>query len=264
MEAKFKIGTEEFGFKEITLKQYYELLEILGKEGKAAEFKVVECITGCPVPLLKKLKFNDWLIVWDETRIRIDELMGKADVIKPVIEFNGVKFALPAVEDLSIGEFADLEVIFSSANSKERLHEVAAILYRPIKKQVGKVTVLEDYTAEDVKVRAEEFLDLPVSAIRSANAFFLQSANSLLKNIQESLLKNPQMKKMSSEDQEVFRNLLQLDLGGNSSIHFAERILSDFMQQPRFGLEKPLTGLPGKKQRIKKLFKTFKDKLTIK
>jgi len=264
MEAKFKIGTEEFGFNEITLRQYYELLDILGKEGKAAEFKVVECITGCPVNLLKKLKFNDWLIVWDETRIRIDELMGKADVIKPVIEFNGVKFALPAVEDITIGEFADLEVIFSAPNSKDRLHEVAAILYRPVKKTVGKVTVLEEYTTEELKIRSEEFLDLPVSAIRSANAFFLQSANSLLKNIQESLLQNPQMKKMSLEDQEVFQSLLQLDLGGNSSIHFAERILSDFMTQPRYGLEKPLTGVPGRKQRIKRLFKTFKDKLTIK
>jgi hypothetical protein len=251
MKAKFKIGDENYEFKEITLKKYYELRELLNNPIKGSEYQLVELMTDCPVSVLKKLKMNEWLIVWDEAIYRITQINGNTESIQPWIEFKNVKYALPAVEEMTIGEFVDLDVITSKGDDKY-LAEIAAIVYRPVIKEYKGKLYVEDYDADKSAQRVEEFRDMPLSAIKSANSFFLQYVNSSLKNTVESLMQSEELKKMDPNVREVYQNFLQQGLGGELSTPLLEKILSDFLTQRDSLSVQRLTGYRGEKTKLSK------------
>lgn len=256
----FTIGKTTYKFQEVTMRIYYRLQEILKTiDDKDAEFKVVECLTGCPVSELKKLTYTNWLIIWEETQFLINSLAGTTEEIRPIYEFNKVKYGFPTPESMTIGEFADLEVLFTADDFQNRLHEAAAILYRPILKQSGNNITIEEYDTEKCKERAELFLDLPILAIRSANSFFLRYAHSSLNNIAESLSKMPEMQKISQKDREALQNILLQESGGISSIPFLEKTLSDFQKLRHLDYEVALTGLVGNQTKSKSKISKLKE-----
>ena len=260
IESSFTIGETEYRFHQLTLKAYYELQEILKNvEDKEAEFRVVQCITGCPVSELKKITYSNWLLIWQETATIIGSLVGNTDEIKPILEFKGTKFGFPTPETMTIGEFADLEILFAADDFQNRLHEAAAILYRPIVKQTGEIVVVEEYDADKCKERAVAFLDLPLSSIKSANSFFLHYAHLSLNNIAVSLSQMPELKMMGQKDQEALQNILLQESGGTLSIPFLEKTLSDFQKLRHLNYEVALTGLAGKPTKSKSKISNFKE-----
>lgn len=246
IESSFTIGETEYKFHKLTLRAYYELQDILKSlDDKEAEFRVVQCLTGCPVSELKKITYPNWLSIWQETATIIGSLVGNTDEIKPILEFKGIKYGFPTPETMTIGEFADLEILFSADDFQTRLHEAAAILYRPILKQSGEIILIEEYDTEKCKERAQLFLDLPLASIKSANSFFLHYAQLSLNSIAESLSQMPEMKKMGQKDREALQNILLQESGGISSIPFLEKTLSDFQKLRHLDYEVALTGLAG-------------------
>lgn len=250
-KPNFQIGAKTYHFEDVTVRTYNTLQTILASEEPDKEFAIVACLTSAPIAELKTLKFTDWLLVWEETILQIQTLNGTTDKIQPIIHFQGVKWGLPNVQDMSVGEFADLEVFFAQKDSGTKMHQAAAILYRPVVKQKGEYLLLEPYDAEKTRERCEDFLDLPLSAIRSANAFFLQSATLLLRNTAHSLFQSKGMNWMSPEDREQLLKLTQLDLGGESSMPSAEKILLDLTKQHSSRFARPTIGLPIKRQSLK-------------
>jgi len=266
MKASFKINNVSYEFKTVSLRMYYDIREILKTaESKEAEFKIVSSLTDCPVSELKKLKFTDWLTVWTEAQMQLSAMSTDTQAIRPIVEFKGKKFGLPAVEDLTIGEFTDLDIIMSENKAEEKLAEIAAVLYRPIIKQKGEMLVLEPYTSEGFKERLEDFRDFPLWAIRSANAFFLQSANSLLRNTAESLVKKSQKQNLTSpEGLEALQKLLLQDPGGDLSIQLQERTLLDLTKLRSSQSELLSTGLLGRKTRLSRWLGKWNLKLNTK
>jgi len=266
IESSFTIGETEYRFHKLTLRAYYELQEILKSlEDKEAEFRVVQCLTGCPISELKKITYPNWLSLWQETTTIIGSLVGNTNEIKPILEFKGVKYGFPTPESMTIGEFADLEILFAAEDFQSRLHEAAAILYRPILKQTGEIITIEEYDTEKCKERAQLFLDLPLSSIKSANSFFLRYAQLSLNSIAVSLSQMPEMQKMPQKDQEVLQNILLQESGGVLSIPFLEKTLSDFQKLRHLDYEVALTGLVGNqtkpKSRISKLKELIQERV---
>lgn len=266
MKPSFKINGTEYSFKEVTLKDYNKIRTILqNPDQKSSEFEITEIITGCPVDQLKNLKFPDWLIVWEEVTSQITTLSQTTESISPIVEFKGKKYGLPKIEDLTIGEFADLDIIMSGNNAEDKMAEIAAVVYRPIVRQKGNTLILEPYTSDGFKDRVEEFQDFPLWAIRSANAFFLQSANSLLRNTAESLLqKSRKNSLMGQEGLEALQNLLQQDPGGDLSILLQETILSDLTKLPSSRYARLSTGLLGRKTKFVNTIWPFRRKQNTK
>ena len=251
MKPTFKINGEEHSFKDVTLRTYYELREILQKEEtKASEFEIVQCLTGCPVKTLKRLPYTDWLMIWDEANLQIGRLSGDTNAIRPIIELHGIKYGLPAVEDLTVGEFADLDVILASGKADEKLADIAAVLYRPVLKQKGEKIVLEPYDTDGFEERKELFLDMPITCVRSANAFFLQSATSLLRNTADSLLQEKKKTGIPQNVLEDLQSIIQQDLGGDLSMSLQEQMLLDLSRHPSSRFARLSTGLPGKKTKL--------------
>jgi hypothetical protein len=256
----FKVGEDTYEFKEISLRIYYTIQDLLSKNEKNTEYKIVETLTGCPIEILMKIKYKDWLLVWEETQIQISFLVGNADDVNPIISFNEVKYGLINVDDMTLGEFADLDLILTTGNPDRKLEEIAAVVYRPILEQKGNVLKLEPYNIEGFNYRKELFLDLPLSAIKSANSFFLQYANSSLKNTLSSLVGTEEMKMLPEKDQETLRLLHQQGPGGVSSTLWLEKILYDLQKLRSYRYAALLTGLHGKSKKPTKKFWPFKKK----
>lgn len=251
-KAQFRVGGETYEFKEISIRKFYELQDLVKVQEQGTEYKIVECLTDCPVDVLLKMKYQDWLIIWDEAQLQIIAMSAKTQDIKPNIEFNGIEYSLPQVEDITVGEFADLDVLISSGDINNKLVEIAAILYRPVTSKENGVYILQEYDTAGYKSRCELFKDLPLSAIKSANSFFLQYASSSLKSTVESLMEMEEMKMLPEKDQEALRGLAQLDLGGGSSIPWLEKTLLEFKKLKSFKSEQLSTGLLGKKMKQQK------------
>jgi hypothetical protein len=265
MKATFTINKEVYSFQDVTLRTYYRLREILAKgENKTSEFEVVECLTGCPTKTLKQLPYTDWLLVWEEANLQIGKLTGDTDAIRPIIELNGIKYGLPAVPDLTIGEFADLDVILSSGKAEEKLADIAAVLYRPVIKHKGNKIVLEPYDTDGFEERKALFLDLPITCIRSANAFFLQYANSSLKNTADSLLRKEKKRGTSQDVLDKLQSLIQQDPGGDLSISLQEEILLNLKEHPSSRFARLSTGLVGKKTKLANIISQFRRKQNTK
>jgi len=253
---KFVINKVEYGFEDITLRKYLVLQELLRMETPDAQFQVAELVTGAPKELLKQLKYQEWLLVWLNTEKTISAMHEGTEKISPIIEFQGIEYGLPSIEDMSAGEFIDLDIIFQSTNAEKRLNEIAAIVYRPIMGKKGNHLILEAYDSKDSAIRAELFMDLPVKWIKSANSFFSQSADSLLKNTLGSLELTSLWTEISPEDQEKLQSLLQQDLGGSSSTKFLEKILSSLIQSQDSPSDTSSTGWLGKKMKsVKQIWK---------
>ena len=159
---------------------------------------------------------------------------------------------MPDVDDISIGEYIDLDLILHSDKSDRKLNEIAAILYRPIVSKKGGVIRIEPYDSKETKVRAERFMDLPISAIKSANAFFLHSAKSLQKNLLDSLNLPKMMQILHPEDQEQLQSFLQQELGGLQLTEFQEKIHSILERQHDSQSDPFSTSWLGKKLRPRK------------
>ena len=253
---KFEINKVEYRFEDITLRKYFVLQELLRMETPDAQFDVAELVTGAPKDLLKKLKYQDWLLIWLNTEKVLTAMHQNTESIQPIIKHNEIEYGLPAIEDMSAGEFIDLDIIFQSPNAESRLHEIAGILYRPILSKRGNTLTLEDYDSRSAAARAELFMDLPVKYIKSANSFFSQSADSLLKNTLGSLELTSLWTEISPEDQEKLRDLLQQDLGGSSSTKFLEKILSSLIPSQDSLSDTSSIGWLGKKMKsVKQIWK---------
>jgi hypothetical protein len=263
MKATFKIGSKAYAFKDLTLRKYYEIKKILESQDKDKEFSIVSCMTDCPVQDLKRLTFADWLLLWAEAEHKLTNLQGDAGAIRPIIEHEGVKYGLPKIEELTVGEFADLDIIMSAGNAESKMAEIAAVLYRPILTQKGEKITLKPYDTDGFTERVELFQDFPLSAIKSANSFFLQSADLLLKSTADSLLKTQETKLISPKDLDNLRSLLQPDPGGTPSTYWLGKILSDFKQLRSSQYAQHLTGLPGKRTRFVERIWPFKNKQNI-
>lgn len=247
-KIEFKIGKQEYVVKDVNLMNYKDVMEMLQNPDGETPFEIVEFLSGCPKEDLKALKYSDWYFLWQEVQ---DLLTGNytTQSILPIIEFAGIKYGLPQIEDMSVGEFADLDIIASGPNPESRLAEVAAILYRPIVEETEDYIVLEKYNIEGVKKREKLFQYLPLTAIRSANAFFLQSASRSLENMLGSFKSKNQTSTFLQDLEELEKSLPQ-DLGGFSLMSFLEKIPSDLtlLQNSLFG--QPSTGLPGRKTKL--------------
>jgi len=269
MKPKFTIDNVEYEFKEIGLKTFLELQKLVLEESKTNQFKIVELLTNCPVDILRRCVYSDWLMVWDEAQLQILDLSKESDGIKPVIEFKGTRYALPNIDEMSVGEFADLDLILTNPNDDKKALKICSILYRPILKQVKTKITLEEYSIEGFNRRMDEFEEFPISAVKSAQSFFLQYANKSLKSMTESLVDSQVMKMLPKEDQEILQKVLQEGFGGESSTYWQERILSSLMKLRDFQSDQLSIGWLGgltktKKKSIKERIKEFVDKKKLK
>lgn len=226
-DIKFELRGKEYSIGPILVKDYYLIQDYVMFEEFDTQINVITSLSGCPEEELRKLEKHQFSRLW-ATVYNERFLPREKKPFHKVVELNGKPYGFIHIDKISIGEFADLDVIATSSNKEKRLHEMMAILYRPMKQWNKKVTYyeVEPYDHDECLRRSSEFLELPLDVVHGAMSFFLTIQNTCTVATLVSLektLKNPEEKEMVKESIKLFH---QLGAGFDLSSSSQEEILS--------------------------------------
>ena len=159
---------------EITLEQYQKFERINTEENQDTNFlmhKMVEVFCNLDLKDVAKIRFNYVKSILND----LNGLFNTEDELIPTFTLNGVEYGfIPALDDMTLGEYIDLDENFSSW---ETMHKAMAVLYRPITlKSRGKYHI-EDYKGLELSV---EMKRMPLDVVMSAMVFFYRLNNELL------------------------------------------------------------------------------------
>ena len=149
---------------EITLGQYQKYLKLQEdntNENRLAT-QMIEIFCGLRNETIMAMKANS---IKDITMILTDMFNDKPPLVRE-FKMNGVSYGfIPKVEDMSFGEYIDLDTFIGDY---ENLHRAMNVLYRPIKLKDKEKYLIEDYDSKDPDVMK----DMPMDAVLSSIIFF--------------------------------------------------------------------------------------------
>lgn len=149
---------------DITLGQYQKYLSIVEGNDDASfmDIKMIEIFCGVKLSETLKMKFADIKAVCD---ILEQMLLEKPQLVNR-FKMNGVEYGfIPNLEQISMGEFIDLETFLSDW---KQMHRAMAVLYRPIAHKYGEKYNIEEYKETD----GEHMRDIPMDAVFGCMLFF--------------------------------------------------------------------------------------------
>ena len=162
------------GLSEITLEQYQKFERINTEENQDTNFlmhKMVEIFCNLDLKDVAKIRFNYVKSILND----LNGLFDTKDELIPTFTLNGVEYGfIPALDDMTLGEYIDLDENFSSW---ETMHKAMAVLYRPITLKSKDKYHIEDYKGLELSV---EMKRMPLDVVMSAMVFFYRLNNELL------------------------------------------------------------------------------------
>lgn len=247
MKIRFEIDKKEYVINEIKIWQYYEVKNELFMDEIDTKFRIVSALSDCPIAVLRDLDLEDWLQIWT----RLEHMITAVSESKLIDTFflNGEEYGLTKIDAMSIGEFADLDVILHAPDADNKLHEILAILYRPVISKTRKGYYIEDYDYEGFKWRSQEFMNAPLFLAKPATAFFLHSVKASLEAM-DNFLKvkttDPKMTKLK----ELIKILRES--GGKHSLLSQEEMLWIYQELQNLASENHSTSLLSNMKKQKK------------
>lgn len=181
MRINFEIDGRTFWIEDIKIRDYYEIKTDLMWNTQDHRYAIVSKLSGCPIDTLRELTMASWNEIWIALEVMLDQGLSKEVKVIHQFTFEGVEYGLVDFDNMTIGEFSDLDLIVSGDNVDNKVHEILAILYRPIVGRKWKKNLIEKYDVEGFKWRSQVFLDLPVSYAKASASFFLSIAQASLK-----------------------------------------------------------------------------------
>ena len=149
---------------EITLGQYQKYLKIQS-ENEDENFlavKMIEIFCGLRGDTIMAMKAKS---IKDITTILSNMFTEKPHLVKE-FKMNGRTYGfIPKLEDMSFGEYIDLDTYIGDSDN---LHRAMAVLYRPIKQKYEDKYLIEDYTGEESDIMKS----MPMDAVLSSILFF--------------------------------------------------------------------------------------------
>ena len=218
---------------EIPLKSYQEFMKVVEKSNDE-EFigqKTIEIFCGLKMKDVVKVKWSDV----KSLTLHLNEIFKAKPKFQATFKINDTEFGfIPNLEDMTFGEYIDLE---SNISSVETFHKAMAVMYRPITKKVKDRYEIFEYTGSD------EFSDVmkfaPLNVVLGATVFFSTLGSDLvqhtLTSLETEIKKNPKIMTLAKE-----RNLINDGDGTIQSMRFLKETLQSLMKLPDWELESAL------------------------
>lgn len=149
---------------EITLEQYQKFLKIQeeNEDEKFLAVKMVSIFCGIKEDLVMKMKASS---IRDITSVLAEMFNEKPPLVRE-FTMNGVEYGfIPLLEDISFGEYVDLDTNISDITN---IHRAMAVLYRPIIQRYSGKYLIQEYKGED----SEKMKDMPMDAVLGSMLFF--------------------------------------------------------------------------------------------
>ena len=164
--------TKEFklisSWEEVTLEKWLKLIDFHnGTKTKEAE-ETIAALSNIPKDLIKQLELKDVAAIMS----KIAELQAEHDSsLKKIVEIDGVRYGFhPNLDEITLGEYADLETMIKN-DIEKNMPEVMAILFRPIVEEQNNIYTIKAYDG-NISIRAEEMKKMPAEQVQSALVFF--------------------------------------------------------------------------------------------
>ena len=221
---------------EIPLKSYQEFMKVVEKSNDE-EFigqKTIEIFCGLKMKDVVKVKWSDV----KSLTLHLNEIFKAKPKFQATFKIENTEFGfIPNLEDMTFGEYIDLE---SNISSVETFHKAMAVMYRPITKKVKDRYEIFEYTGTD------EFSDVmkfaPLNVVLGATVFFSTLGSDLvqhtLTSLETEIKKNPKIMTLAKE-----RNLINDGDGTIQSMRFLRETLQSLMKLPSWELENVLPTL---------------------
>jgi hypothetical protein len=221
---------------EIPLKSYQEFMRVVDKSNDE-EFigqKTIEIFCGLQMKDVVKVKWSDV----KELTVHLNEIFKAKPKFQATFKIQDTEFGfIPNLEDMSFGEYIDLE---SNISNVETFHKAMAVMYRPITKKHKERYEVFEYTGTD------EFSELmkyaPLNVVMGATVFFSSLGNDLVQHtltyLENQMKTNKKLMTSAKE-----RNLIKDGDGIIQSMQLLRATLQNLMKLPDWELESVLHGL---------------------
>ena len=218
---------------EIPLKSYQEFMKVVEKSNDE-EFigqKTIEIFCGLKMKDVVKVKWSDV----KSLTLHLNEIFKAKPKFQATFKIQDTEFGfIPNLEDMSFGEYIDLE---SNISSVETFHKAMAVMYRPITKKVKDRYEIFEYKGTDEFSDVMKYASLDV--VLGATVFFSTLGNDLvqhtLTSLEKEIKKNPKIMTLAKE-----RNLIKDGDGTIQSMRFLRETLQSLMKLPDWELESVL------------------------
>jgi hypothetical protein len=218
---------------EIPLKSYQEFMKVVEKSNDD-EFigqKTIEIFCGLKMKDVVKVKWSDV----KSLTLHLNEIFKAKPKFQATFKIQDTEFGfIPNLEDMSFGEYIDLE---SNISSVETFHKAMAVMYRPITKKVKDRYEIFEYKGTDEFSDVMKYASLDV--VLGATVFFSTLGSDLvqhtLTSLEKEIKKNPKIMTLAKE-----RNLINDGDGTIQSMRFLKETLQSLMKLPDWELESVL------------------------
>ena len=218
---------------EIPLKSYQEFMKVVEKSNDD-EFigqKTIEIFCGLKMKDVVKVKWSDV----KSLTLHLNEIFKAKPKFQATFKIKDMEFGfIPNLEDMSFGEYIDLE---SNISNVETFHKAMAVMYRPITKKVKDRYEIFEYKGTDEFSDVMKYASLDV--VLGATVFFSTLGSDLvqhtLTSLETEIQKNPKIMTLAKE-----RNLIKDGDGTIQSMRFLKETLQSLMKLPDWELESVL------------------------
>ena len=207
---------------EITLYQY-QRFEKLIQNNEASHFvnqKTIEIFCGIELKDVARIRIADI----DSLLVHLNTLLQAKPKLTRTFKLGVYEFGfIPKLEDITSGEFIDLETYLSDT---ETLHKAMAVLFRPIKSKVKDLYIIEEYESADKYSEVLKYMPLDI-ALGSMLFFWTllnDCGNALSHYIQNEVEQSEQAKQVLAKN----------GVGINQFTQQLKGIFSDSIQLPNF------------------------------
>ena len=157
---------------EVSISQYAKLMKVLENDTiNEIELLVrtLEALLDIDAKILVKVPLRYLKEVYIELEPLTKEM--PSNELKRVIEIDNIEYGFVDFDDLTLGEFADLDNYLQDAY--DNMDSIFSVLYRPVTKRKGDKYFIEDYTLKDIAERREIFSNkMSIDTVIGALVFF--------------------------------------------------------------------------------------------
>jgi|TARA_R100000655_G_scaffold103291_1_gene149640 hypothetical protein len=177
-------------WKDVTLETYAKLIKYKKKSNTDEAFTLINSMSDIPRKFAEALSLHDISQVLSNM---VDIQTMEDTALKEIITIENKEYGFhPNLEEITIGEYADLEH-FMENGYINFLPEIMAVLYRPVKSKDGKDYTIDAYDG-NIEERKKIFKNMKANEVQSALVFFWNLGSELLTTLQSYLMKTKLMK----------------------------------------------------------------------
>jgi|TARA_R100000501_G_C2613848_1_gene107779 hypothetical protein len=173
---------------DVTLEKWIKII-VAQTETKTKEAReTIAAMSDIPKSLIDEMALKDVAVLMG----KLGEIQAEKDTeLKKIIEIEGQQYAFhPNLDDLTLGEYADIET-FIKVGLEKKMPEIMAVLFRPITEREKDVYTIAAYDGK-IAIRAEKMKQMSAGQVQSALVFFWRFVINLSKIMPSFLVERTQ------------------------------------------------------------------------